>query len=138
MQESVLRIGAATLLAAVIIAGAPAQLSAQSTNKSAANKQSLGQKKGPEAPRQRKLPYSGNLTAIGKTAKTFTVGKRAFEVCPETKFFRGDKPAVIGDGVPGEYLTLSYVKSEAGGFIAQNVYFGGKKAGTTGQKKQEP
>ena len=136
MLKSVIRIGAATLLAAVI-AGAPAQLSAQSTNKSAAEKQGSVQKKDGEPTRQRKLPYAGNLTAIDKKARTFTVGKRAFEVVAETKFFRGDKAAVMADGVPGEYLTLSYVKSEDGKFIAQNVYFGGKKTEKGGQKKKD-
>jgi len=136
MLKPVIRIGAAALLAAVMTGTLP-QLCAQGTNKSVAEKKSPMRTKEGEPTRQRKLPYAGNLTAIGKTAKTFTVGKRVFDVCSDTRFFRAEKPAVIGDGVPGEYLTLSYVKSEDGNFIAQNVYFGGKKTGTSGKKQQD-
>lgn len=137
MLNSILKTGTATLLGAAILAGASAQLSAQSTNQPATGKERLAQKKTGEAVKQRKLPYAGNLTATGKTAKTFTVGKRVFTVCPETRFFRGDEQVAIGTGVPGEYLTLSYVKAEDGSFIAQNVYFGGKKTGAAKKKKQK-
>ena len=135
MLNSLIRIGAATLLAAAI-AAAPAQLAAQSTNKPMAGNQRPAPQKAGEPVKLRKLPYAGNLTTLGKSANTFTVGKRVFVVCPETKFFRAGKPALMTEGVPGEYLTLSYVKAADGQFIAQNVYFGGKQADKGGQKKQ--
>jgi len=136
MFKSILVVGTATLLAAVI-AGAPARLPAQSTNKPAAEKPNPSQTRNGAQARQRKLPYAGNLSTIGKTGKNFTVGKRVFHVGPETKFFRGDEAAVLSDGVPGEYLTLSYVKSGEGRWIAQNVYFGGKTKKKGSQKKGE-
>ena len=136
MVRPLIRIGAATLLAAVIV-GAPAQLLAQTANQPATEKPAPARKKDGEPAKQRKLPYAGNLTAIGKTGKNFTVGNRVFHVGPETKFFRGDEAAALTNGVPGEYLTLSYVKSGEGRWIAQNVYFGGKKKDKSGRKKKQ-
>ena len=136
MLRSIMGIGVATLLAA-IIAGAPARLPAQSANKPVTEKPALAPKKDGEPERQRKLPYAGNLIAIGKTGKNFTVNKRVFDVVSETKFFRGDKAVVLADGVPGEYLTLSYVKSGNGRWIAQNVYFGGKNQKKGSVKKKD-
>jgi hypothetical protein len=136
MIKSVLRLGVVGLLAGAI-AVLPAQLLAQSTNKVSAEKKAAPQKKDAVPGKQNYLPYKGDLTAIDKTAKTITVGKRVIEISSETKFFKGGKPAVLGDGTVGEYLTLSYWKSEEGKFIAHNVYWGGKDANKGSEKKKE-
>jgi hypothetical protein len=135
MLKNVLRIGAVGLLAAAI-AGMPAQLLAQSTNqpapaKKAADNKDVAQKK------QKNLPYSGNLTAVDKKARTITVGKRKFDISSETKFFKGDKPAALEDGASGEYVTLSYKKGADGKFVAHNVYFGGKQTESASKKTKE-
>jgi hypothetical protein len=137
MIRSIVKVCALSFFAAGI-GGLPVQLLAQSTNKPSAEKKSASGKK--ETPKVEKkqstLPYKGNLTAVDKTAKTITVGKRTFQITSETKIFRGAKPAKLEEGVTDEYLTLSYHKTDDEKFIAHNVYFGGKQAGKDAEKKK--
>jgi hypothetical protein len=103
---------------------------AQTTNKPAATAKSgtaetKDTKK--EGAKEKAMPYHGTLTAVDKTAKTITVGKRAFQITSQTRFYKGEKvPATLDDGIIGEEARLSYLKEPDGKFIAHNVYFGAK------------
>ncbi|MCX6891082.1 MAG: hypothetical protein NTX51_06115 [Verrucomicrobia bacterium] len=123
MIKSILRMSAVSLLA-VVIGSLPCQAPAQSARKSGteakASTESAAEIKQP------KLPYKGTLTAVDRAAKTMTIGKRTFQITPETKLLREGKPATMEDGVKGEYISLSYQKIADGKFLACNVYYGGK------------
>jgi hypothetical protein len=148
MIKSILRISAVSLLATAV-AGLPRQVPAQSTNQPAAiqkaggdkkdttEKKTSAEKKDTKQKTQRNLPYKGDLGAVDKTAKTITVSKRTFQIASETKLFRDGKPAILEDGVVGEYLTLSYQRLEDGKFVAHNVYFGGKQKEKAREQKKD-
>jgi hypothetical protein len=133
MMKSILRVSAASLLA-VVMAGLPFQAVAQSAKKSGTETKASSENARENKPA--KLPYKGTLTAMDKAAKTLTVGKRTFQVTSETKLLRGGKAATLDEGVAGEYVSLSYQKTEGGKFLACNVYYGGKD-GKGGSKKAE-
>jgi hypothetical protein len=115
---------------ALAVIGTPMHVRAQSTNKATpppktADKKSAGEKS--EAPaKKQSIPFQGHLLEINDTAKTIKVDKRTFEITHETKIHRGEKEAVLKDGIKGEYVTGSYTKGEDGKLIAKSVYFGGK------------
>ncbi len=123
--QSALNLGACGLLA-VLLAASPAQLLAQTTNKSSA-KSSAAEKKQPAEKKPKTVPFNGELTAVDKVAKTITVGKRVFQLTSETKLYKGEKtPATLDEGVVGQPVRGSYHKTEDGKLIANSVYFGPK------------
>ena len=124
---------ALTLLAAAL-AASPLPLSAQTTNKAPAKKAAPEQKE-PAEKKSRAIPFSGNIAAIDKNAKTITVGKRTLQITSETKLQKADKPATVADGAVGEYVTGSYNKADDGKLLAHSVYFGGKTKAKTDTKK---
>jgi len=123
----------ATLLIVAMAAG-PAQLLAQNTNKAVVPKKSTAAE--PAVKKSRAIPFSGNLKAVDKTAKTITVDKRTFQITAETKILKADKPASLENGVAGEYVTGSYTKSDDGKLLAHSIYFGGKTKAKGAEKKQ--
>ena len=136
MIKSVLRIGAVSLLAAAI-AGMPAQLLAQSTNKPAAEKKSGAAKKESAAKKKSAHPFRGKLAAVDKTAKTIQVGKSIYHITSETKITKAGQPATLEDGVVGE-PTTGYVKpTEDGKMTATTVRFGPKVEKAGGEKKKK-
>jgi hypothetical protein len=105
------------------------QARAQSTNKAtppAKTEKKSGSEKSDAPAKKQSIPFQGHLLEINETAKTIKVDKRTFEITHETKIHRGDKEAVLKDGIKGEYVTGSYTKAEDGKLIAKSVYFGGK------------
>jgi hypothetical protein len=140
MLKSVLRIGAVTLLAAAI-AGAPAQLLAQSTNQAAAEKKTTTKKdsaakKDATAKKKAAHPFRGKLAEVDKVAKTIKVGESIYQITSETKVTKDGKPATLEDGVVGEPVT-GYVKpTEDGKMAATTVKFGAKPEEKGGEKKK--
>ena len=125
MLRSILRIGAASLLAAAI-AGMPLQLLAQSTNKPAATNKSTTVKKDSTAKKKSAHPFHGNLAAVDKTAKTIKLGESVYQITSETKITKGGNPATLDDGVVGEPVS-GYVKpTDDGKMAATTVRFGAK------------
>jgi hypothetical protein len=120
---------------AAALAGIPLQLRAQTTNQPPAAKQPAVEKKEPAVKKSRSIPFSGSLVAVDKAAKTITVGKRTLQITSETKILKADKPAMLENGVPGEYVTGSYQKADDGKLLAHSVYFGGKTKTKSGTKK---
>jgi hypothetical protein len=136
MMKSVLKLGAVSLLAAAM-AGLPAPLLAQSTNKPAAEKKSGAAKKEPAAKKKSAHPFHGKLAAVDKTAKTIKVGESIYQITSETKITKAGKPATLEDGVVGEPAS-GYVKpTEDGKMTATTVRFGAKVEAKGGEKKKE-
>jgi hypothetical protein len=82
--------------------------------------------------------FHGKLEAVDKSAMTITVGsqvKRVVTITSQTKITNGGKPATLEDGVIGEDVTVSYIKSGDGAdakYTARYVRFGsGKKTEPT-------
>jgi len=120
------------------LTGLPLQVRAQNTNKATApaktEKKSANEKSDAPAKKQ-SIPFQGHLLEINESAKTIKVDKRIFEITHETKIHRGDKEAVLKDGVKGEYVTGSYTKAEDGKLIAKSIYFGGKPKDKSSSKE---
>jgi hypothetical protein len=133
--KSVLRIGAACLLAAAI-ASIPAQLLAQSTNTPAAEKQSVAGKKESAAKKKAAHPFHGKLAAVDKTAKTIKVGESIYQITSETKITKAGKPAALEDGVVNEPVTGYAKPTDDGKMAATTVHFGAK-AESKGAKKKK-
>lgn len=120
MKKSIQKAVLLSLFASLAV-GITSNLFAQTETNAPAEKKEAAPAKKPAA-----IPFRGKLLAVDKTAKTITVEKRTFQITSETKIFKGDKPAVLEDGVLDEAVTGSYKKSEDGKLIAGSVYFGGK------------
>src|SRR5207244_7665499 len=115
------------LLAVSLVAFAllclPNQVSAQSTNKAAAEKKS-GKEVAAKKPSSH--PIRGTLTAIDDSAKTVTVGKRTYQTTPETKIMKADKPATLKDGVIGDEIGGFVKPTEDGKLVLSSLRFGPK------------
>ncbi len=135
MFRTILKLGAITLLAAAV-AGAPAQLLAQSTNKPAAEKKTAVAKQDPAVKKKSAHPFRGKLAEVDKAAKTIKLGKSTYQITSETKITKDGKPATLEDGVVGEPVT-GYVKpTEDGKMAAASVYFGAKPEAKGSEKKK--
>ena len=104
MMNKILKAGAFGLLSLSILA-LPIAVSAQSTNKPAAEKHS--KKDGAKG-----HPFHGKLVSVDKTEKSINVGKSTYFVTSDTKITKDGKPAVFEDGVVGE---------DCGGFVKTNA-----------------
>jgi hypothetical protein len=137
MIKSLLRIGAVSLLAAAIV-GMPAQLLAQSTNKTTTQKKSTTTTTQKDTATTKKAahPFNGKLVAVDKTAKTITIGKSTYYVSSETKITKAGQPATLADGVVGE-IASGYVKpTEDGKMTATKLTFGAKVESPAAEKKK--
>jgi hypothetical protein len=131
MKKSLLKIALLSLLA-VSIAGNPAAISAQTTNKPPTEKKEGTEKKA------RPIPFHGTLSAIDKGAKTISVGERVFQVTSETKIYKGEKaPATLDQGVVGAPVTGTYKKGETGKLMAYTIHFSSKTEEKTAEKSAE-
>jgi hypothetical protein len=135
MIKSVLRIGAVGLLAAAI-AGMPAQLLAQSTNKPAPEKKTAAGKKESTAKKKAAHPFRGKLAAVDKTAKTITVGESIYQITSETKITKSGIPATLEDGVVGEPVTGYAKPADGDKMTATTVRFGTKPEAKGTEKKK--
>jgi hypothetical protein len=79
-------------------------------------------------------PFHGKLAAVDKVARTIVVGKRTFQVGPQTKITRNGQLAKLEEGMIGESCS-GYVKpTEDGKWLATTVNFG-QKPGAGGATK---
>jgi hypothetical protein len=147
MLKSILKLGAATLLAAAI-AGAPAQLFAQTTNQPAAEKKTTAPtekktkkdsaaKKDAAAKQKSAHPFHGKLAEVDKVAKTIKLGQSVYQVTSATKITKSGKPATLEDGEVGEKVSGYAKPAEDGKMVATTVNFGGKSEDKGGEKKKE-
>jgi len=135
MIKHISRIGVVGLLAAAL-AGTPAQLLAQSTNKAAAEKKSAAGKKDSAAKQKAAHPFRGKLAAVDKTAKTIKVGKSIYQITSGTKITKAGKAATLEDGEVDEPVS-GYVKpTDDGKMTATTVRFGAKVEENGSEKKK--
>ena len=131
MKKSFLKLAAATLLGAAIIA-VPTLIRAQDTNGTSASAT-------PEATGPAK--FYGPIVAVDTNAMTFTVGDQTYSVTSESHLTKDSKPATLSDAVVGEPARGSYTKGADGKLDITKVRFGkggGKKGGSgkSGGKKK--
>ena len=79
-------------------------------------------------------PFHGKLAAVDKVAKTITIGKSVYHVTSETKIKKGDKPAILEDGVVGEPVSGFAKPMEGGKMFASSVNFGPKAENANAKK----
>ncbi len=123
MIRSIGKLTLVTILTAVVL-GLPIAASAQ--DKTAPTPAA------PAAPdaKPKATRFSGKLEAVDKVNKTITVGvevKRVVDVTSNTKMTKGGKPATLDDGVVGEDVGVSYVKTGEGAdakYTARFIRFG--------------
>ena len=84
---------------------------------------------------QKLLPFRGKVTAVDKTARTLTVGKRVFNLTKETKLLKGSTDARFEEFAVGDLVTGSYTKAPDGRLLARKVYLGGKNAPSSKPKQ---
>ena len=135
MIKYVLRFGAVGLLAAAL-AGMPAQLLAQSTNKPAAEKKSAAGKKDPATKPKAAHPFRGKLAAVDKTAKTIKVGQSTYQITSATKITKAGKAATLEDGVVDEPVGGFVKPTDDGKMTATTVRFGAKVEDNGSEKKK--
>ena len=135
MIRSVLRIGAVGLLAAAV-AGMPAQLLAQSTNKPAAERKSAAAKKDSASKQKAAHPFHGKLAAVDKAAKTIKVGQSTYQITSATKIAKAGKAATLEDGVVGEPVSGFVKPTDDGKMTATTVRFGAKVEENGSEKKK--
>jgi len=112
---------------------APAAGIAQDKPKTPATGQSPGK---PASSRKHAPPFRGTVTAVDKSAKTVTLGKRVFHISPETKLTKADQPATFEAITVGEHISGNYTKGGDGKLTAQTVRIGSKPADKPGKKKK--
>ena len=121
---------------AAAIAGMPAQLLAQSTNKPAPEKKTAAGKKESTAKKKAAHPFRGKLAAVDKTAKTITVGESIYQITSETKITKSGIPATLEDGVVGEPVTGYAKPADGDKMTATTVRFGTKPEAKGTEKKK--
>jgi hypothetical protein len=123
-------------LVSTSLALAPTHVLAQAEKKAEAEKK--------EAPAKKRetLPFNGKVAAIDKTAKTFTVGQRKFQLTSDSRITKAGKPATLDDAAVGEEVAGSYLRAEDGKLNVVSVRFGlrpeGEPKGEKKSKKQPP
>ena len=135
MIKCVFRFGTVGLLAAAL-AGMPAQLLAQSTNKPVAEKKSAAGKKDSAVKQKAAHPFRGKLAAVDKIAKTIKVGQSTYQINSETKITKAGKPATLEDGVIDEPVSGFVKPTDDGKMTATTVRFGAK-VGENGSEKKK-
>jgi hypothetical protein len=82
------------------------------------------------------VPFKGDVSAVDKSAKTFTIGERVFQMTSETKVETADKKPAMFDSVTiGQHVTGSYQKGPHNELIAHSLYLGEKAADTKSTDK---
>ena len=132
-KSSILNFVRGIVLASALCVGASAL--AQTNATPPAFKKAAAETKSKAGVKPRPIPFHGNLGVVDKAGKTITVGKRTFQVTSETKIYKGGKPAVLEDGVAGDFVTGSYRKTEDGTLNAASIYLGGRNVSTNSPAK---
>ena len=134
MKTPIAKIAVLSLLAAAI-AVAPGQAFGQETKKENKGKKAAVEK-AEKAGKSGAIPFRGKISAVDKTAKTITVGERAFQITSETRIMKAGKPATLNDAAVGEEIGGSYTKADDGKLTARSVRIGPRPEGAEGGKKE--
>jgi hypothetical protein len=84
---------------------------------------------GAAAAKPAKTKFSGTVSAVNASAKTFTVGNQTFTVTDGSKISRNGKEATLADVVVGDPAKGSYTTGADGKLDVTKVGFG-KKSGS--------
>jgi hypothetical protein len=118
-----------------------AQVLAQSTNKAPAQPKTVEKKSAADqkeiSSKSQSIPFHGHILELNKAAKTIKLDKRSLEIDPQTKIYKGEKPATLENAIVGEYITGTYKKTEDGKLVARSIYFGGKNKDKAKDKAPE-
>ena len=120
MKTSILKICLLGLLAGGI-AGTSAQLRAQDTNRTAA------EKKQGKSRQTSVTPFHGHLKSVDTAAQTISVGTVTIQITAETKIDKAGKPATLQEGAVGELVSGGYTKSGDGKCLATSLHLGPKE-----------
>jgi hypothetical protein len=127
------------VLVGLALLAAPVPLSAQQTRpKTSGSKSAPAQTNAAVSTTKQPVagPFNGKLAAVDKTARSITVGKRTFQITPETKLRKANQPATLEDAIVGEKCS-GYVKPTGDGkWIATTVNFGPKSDSKGAETKQ--
>ncbi len=137
MRNLKLHSALAAIIAAALLA-LPFSAPAQSRPKAAAEKKVPAQTNAPATSAKQPVagPFNGKLAAVDKSARTIRVGKRTFQITPETKLRKANQPATLDDAVVGEKCS-GYVKpTQDGKWVATTVNLGPKPENKGVNKKQ--
>jgi hypothetical protein len=88
-----------------------------------------------EQSKPRPLPYHGKVTAVDVQGRTFTIGRRTFQVTSRTRIQKDGAPAKLDAGAVGESASGSYFKEESGKLIARSLYVGERAGTNAGTRK---
>ncbi len=139
MRNSKIHSALAATIAAALLA-LPLSALAQNRPKTAAEKKAPAQTNAPATIVKQPVagPFNGKLAAVDKTARTIRVGKRTFQITPETKLRKANQPATLDDAVVGEKCS-GYVKPTADGtWLATTVNLGPKVESKGGGTTKAP
>jgi hypothetical protein len=120
---------AATLFSAALSLQAQAQTNKPASDKKSSSSSSTEKKKSAG-------PFHGKLGAVDKAAKTVTVGKRTFQVTPDTKIIKNDKPATLNDGVLDDVVS-GYFKTGSDGKLKLTTLRFGPKTETSAKSTKK-
>jgi Domain of unknown function (DUF5666) len=113
MNKNIRIVLAGLLTTAIVLA--PAVSSAQEKPKTPP----AGSAEAKPAAGPRAIPFRGTVAAVDKTAMTVTVGERVFHVASETKVFKNNQPATVGEIAVGDNVTGNYTKADDGKLTAK-------------------
>jgi hypothetical protein len=77
-------------------------------------------------PAVRSVPFRGKIDVLDKSAKSFKVGTRTFQIVSETKIMKAGKPAMIEDAAVGDEVGGAYREGEGGKLEVVSLRLGPK------------
>jgi hypothetical protein len=93
---------------------------------------------GEKKPTARSVPFRGKIDVLDKSAKSFKVGTRTFQVVSETKIMKAGKPALIEDAAVGDEVGGAYREGEGGKLEVISLRLGPKpEKDSTPEKEKE-
>jgi hypothetical protein len=119
MKESIVL---ALLTAAMVFTGLPTEAAEGAKDKSTQTPKSEG--------KQRRMPFSGKVSAVDKTTKSVTLDgrekSRTFQITSATKITKNGKPAVMDDVIAGQTVGGLAKETAPGKWEVVTLNIGGK------------
>lgn len=130
MKKYVVQITIGLLATTMVVLSMVAQAQDANPNVSSTANQTVA----PKPKKHNAIPFHGKLAAVDTKDMTLKVGKRTFQVTPDTRIFKDGHPAALSDGVVGEPVRGTYKKAEDGKLNVLSLHFGAKIEG----KRKKP
>lgn len=84
---------------------------------------------------ERALPFKGTIAAVDQVAKTFTIGKRVFQVTEKTVLTKDSAAVTMKDVMANDAARGSYLKAADGTLEAKTVKLGAMSDAEKAEKK---